>query len=125
LFAEMEEVIRKYKPADMVTDKIIGRVGIVGMTGGITRTTVFGSMVFSAVYAPIVGISKETLLQVVSDLYDITEKNPATPEAKAAYAETNAKFQAAQKVVDTSVKDLGFDGLDESLVLSPMPKLKQ
>ena len=125
LFEQIEEAVRKYKAPDMVTEKIVGRVGLIGQLGGITRTTVFGSLVFAGVYAAIVGISKEQILNLLSELYDNTEMNEATPEAKQHFAEANAAFHAQQTQVTQTVEDMGFEGLDKNIVLAPLPKMKQ
>lgn len=121
LFADLQKLVAQYKASDMVTEKVIGRVGIVGMAGGVTRTTVFGSVVFSAMYAPVVGISKETLIGLVSDLYDASESNPATPKAKEAYAKSNAEFQAKQANKTGNLEGFGDIG---GALISPASKLK-
>jgi hypothetical protein len=120
LFETTKALVEKYKSGDMDTNKILARVGAVAMFAGVTRTTVLGSLVYSASMAPVVGISKETLIGLVSDLYDATEANPATPGAKEAYAESNTKFHAQQKTQGgTDLSGLSFNGL-----VSPGSKLK-
>ena len=117
---KVEDIITTYKSDDMSTEKIIGRVAIVGSFGGVTRTTVLGSLVFAALYAPIVGLSKDQLTGILEDVVAEVVKLPSTAEAAKGYAEFNTKAKAA--VVEQGPN---FDLSKINMPLSPMPKMKQ
>lgn len=124
LFVKVEEAIAQFKSADMETDKTVARIGIISMMGGMTRTTTLGAVAYAAVYAPIVGLTKDQLHGLVDAIFDAVEENPQTAKVKIAYAEMNEKAHLQAQV--KKAEALGFDSpIGGGAILSPMPKLKQ
>lgn len=106
LVDRLKIVVDNNKPADMDTDKVIGRIGIVAEFGSVTRTTVLGSLLFAAIHAPIVGITKAQLLKAVDEGFDAMATLESTPAAAQAYAEANVKSVAQGEATALS-KDYG------------------
>ncbi len=124
LFAQVADIIKTYKADDMVAEKILDRVAIVGAMGGTTRTTALGAAAFAGIYCCLTGLTKSQVLGLVGDLFDVVEANPATAEAKQAYTEANAQFKAKAATQSTVAAEHGFKDVGD-MILSPMPKLKQ
>lgn len=131
MFKKIADIVNKYKAPDMVAEKIIARIGVIGQLGGVTRTTALGAAVFAGIYGCVTGLSKDQLLAMVSELYDVTDAAPGTAEAKQAYAEINAQAHAEAAAKKAA---LGGDLVDTNhsfgekigdTFLAPMPKLKQ
>ena len=89
--------INHLKSPDMDTEKILGRVGVVSSMGGMTRTTVLGSAVYSGLYAPIVGLTEDQVVEAVRAGFKVANGNPLTTQMAAKYAEANAEFHTKQQ----------------------------
>lgn len=93
---KVKEILTAHVPKDIPIEKIAERMAMIGFVGNLTRTTILGSAVYAANYAPVVGVSKESLLALVGELYDAVAASPSTPQFAQKYAESNlqAKLNA-------------------------------
>ena len=84
--------INHLKSPDMDTEKILGRVGIVSAMGGMTRTTVLGSAVYAGLYAPIVGLTEDQVVEAVRAGFKASQGNPLTQKLAEQYLTVNTEF---------------------------------
>lgn len=105
---DTKKAIEKGAPSDIPVEKILARVLMISMVVPPTRTSVIGVLGFSAMHAPIVGVSKEALIQMIEDVYEAVKSNPLTEEASEKYAEANLKahMEAALKEDQGGLKGL-------------------
>jgi uncharacterized protein YoxC len=123
----VEQLMKDAIPADMNAAKVFDRMALIGVQMNPTRTTAAAMLSYVAVIAPIVGLSTDTLVKLVTTISDYSRTVPEIEDDAKRYAEINAKHQEAQaaalssEAIDKLLKDLeqGLGGLS---IVSPMPK---
>ena len=107
LITKIREYITLNKPTDTDTEKIIGRGAAMAGIFNRTRTSVMGASVYIAMTAPVVGLTKDQIINIITMAYDEAEKSPAFRKMKEEYEKLNAAHHAelggAFKVPDSGL----------------------
>lgn len=73
-----KENIIRFKSSDMDSDKLEFRVSTIAQLVGVTRTSVFAAGVYAAMFAQMVGLSKEQMIGMFTETFDAIAKLPTT-----------------------------------------------
>src|SRR5262245_20950997 len=85
LLKKCKEIVQLHEPTDMTVDKVFHRATVIAANIGQTRTSVMGAAVFAAITAPVVGLTRETMINIINGVYDESEKNPAIKQLAEEY----------------------------------------
>lgn len=88
--------IEANKAPDMVTGKVFERALFLLSRAGVTRTWVFGSLVYGGAFGALTGLDESQAVELVRALYKAIQANPKAAELKAAYEKANLSAAAAK-----------------------------